>query len=154
MQEFVFTVETLPKAKARPKFVRQGKFIHAYTPKTTLDYERKIAEEFLLQGGTVFDYPFLEISIIAYFPIPKSTRKAERLLLETEFVPYPHKPDTDNLGKSILDALNKVAYMDDKQVVFLKVKKFYGKYPRIHIRIKEIEVDRGDSNGQRVDKPT
>lgn len=141
MKEFQFTVETIPKAKERPRFVRQGKFMHTYTPKTTSDYEKKIAEEYLLQGGTVFDYPYLEMAIIAYFPIPKSTKKSDRLLLETECVPYPHKPDTDNLGKSIADALNQVAYLDDKQIVFLKVKKLYGKVGRIVVRIREIEVD-------------
>lgn len=141
MREFEFVVEILPKAKARPRFVRRGKFVQTYTPKTTSDYEKRIAEEYLLQGGTVFDYPYLEMSIIAYFPIPKSTRKSEKLLLETECVPYPHKPDADNICKSIADSLNQVAYLDDKQLVFLKVKKFYGKVPRVIVKIREIEVD-------------
>lgn len=140
MKDFEFTVEITPKAKARPRFVRRGKFVQTYTPKTTMDYEEKIAEAYLLQGGTVFEYPYLEVSIVAYFPIPKSTRKAERLLYETECIPYPHKPDTDNLGKSILDALNQVAYLDDKQIVSLKVKKYYGKMGRVVVKIKEIEV--------------
>lgn len=142
MKEFEFTVEIVPKAKARPRFVRRGKFVQTYTPKTTMDYEKRIAEEYLLQGGTVFEYPYLEMSIVAYFPIPKSTRKSERLLLETECVPYPHKPDTDNLGKSIADALNHVAYLDDKQIVSLKVKKYYGKVGKVKVRIKEVEVNR------------
>lgn len=143
MREFEFTVEITPKAKARPRFVRRGNFVQTYTPKTTLDYEKKIAEEYLFQGGTVFDYPYLEMSIIAYFPIPKSTKKVDRLLLENECVPYPHKPDTDNIGKSIADALNQVAYLDDKQIVFLKVKKFYGKVARVVVKIREIDIDGG-----------
>ena len=146
MKDFEFIVETLPKAKARPRFARRGKYVHTYTPKTTQDYERLIAEQFLAQGGTVFDYPYLEMSVTAYFPIPKSTRKAEKLLYSTGNVPYPHKPDTDNLGKSIADALNKVAYLDDRQIVFLKVKKFYGTVPKIIIKIREIEVNGGESN--------
>lgn len=141
MKEFKFEVEIVPKGKARPRFVRMGKMVRTYTPKTTSDYEKQIAEEFLMQGGTVFDYPYLEVSIIAYFGIPKSTRKAERLLYETGYVPYPHKPDTDNLGKSVLDALNGVAYEDDKQVVSLRVRKYYGRIPKVIIKIKEIEVD-------------
>lgn len=143
MKEFEFTVETAPKGKARPRFARKGKFVQVYTPKTTMDYEKQIAEEFLRQGGTVFDYPYLEVRVIAYFPIPKSTKKSDRLLLETEYVPYPHKPDADNVCKCVLDALNQVAYLDDRQIVFMKVKKYYGKVPRIVVRIREIDVDGG-----------
>ena len=145
MKEFEFTVEVIPKAKARPRFVRRGNFVQTYTPKTTQDYEKKIAEEYLLQGGTVFDYPYLEMSIIAYFPIPKSTKKSDRLLLETECVPYGKFCDTDNIAKSVMDSLNQVAYLDDRQIVFLKVKKFYGKVARVVIKIREIEVDGGCS---------
>ena len=140
MKEFEFTVETIPKAKARPRFVRRGKFVQTYTPKTTLDYEKKIAEEYLLQGGTVFDYPYLEMTIIAYFPIPKSTKKSDRLLLESECVPYNKLKDTDNLAKAVMDSLNKIAYMDDRQICSLKVKKFYGKVGRVVIKIKEIDI--------------
>ena len=140
MKDFEFVVEVTPKAKARPRFVRRGRFVQTYTPKTTLDYEKKIAEEYLLQGGTVFDYPYLEMAIIAYFPIPKSTRKSERLLLETECVPYDKHIDLDNLAKAVMDAVIGVAYIDDKQIASLKVKKYYGKVGRVVVRIREIEV--------------
>lgn len=140
MREFEFTVYTKPKAKARPRFVRRGSYVTTYTPKTTLDYEHEIAEGFLLQGGTVFDYPYLEMSITAYFAIPKGTKKSERLLLETECVPYDKHIDLDNIAKSVCDALNNVAYTDDKQIASLKVKKFYGRESRVVIKIKEIEV--------------
>lgn len=141
MKEFEYEVETIPKAKARPRFKRIGKFVQTYTPKTTQEYEKLIAEQYLLQGGTVFEYPYLEMSVIAYFPIPKSTRKSDRLLLETGYVPYDKKPDADNLVKAIADALNGIAYVDDKQICSLKVKKFYGVRGLVKIRIKEIEVN-------------
>lgn len=140
MKSFEFVVETVPKAKARPRFVRRGKFVQTYTPKTTLDYEKLIAEQYLLQGGTVFDYPYLEMSIIAYFPIPKNTRKGDRLLLETECVPYDKHIDIDNCAKAIMDSVIGIAYMDDKQIVSLKVKKYYGKTARVVIKIKEVEI--------------
>lgn len=143
MREFDFSVETIPKAKARPRFVRRGNFVQTYTPKTTLDYEKNIAEEYLLQGGTVFEYPYLEMSIVAYFPIPKSTRKVDRLLLETEYVPYDKHIDIDNLAKAVMDALIGVAYIDDKQITSLKIKKYYGKVGRVVVKIREIEVNGG-----------
>ena len=138
MKSFEFTVYTKPVGKARPRAARTGKGIRIYTPKTTVDYERHIAMQFLDQGGTVFDYKWLEVIITAYFPIPKSIKKADKLLYETGYVPYDHKPDADNIAKSVLDGLNNVAWTDDKQVVSLKVRKFYAKEPRINIKIQEV----------------
>ena len=37
--------------------------------------------------------------------------------------PDTHKPDADNISKSVLDALNRVAFRDDKQVTRLTVEK-------------------------------
>ena len=37
--------------------------------------------------------------------------------------PDIHKPDADNIGKSVLDALNRVAFKDDRQVTRLTVEK-------------------------------
>lgn len=139
MKSFEFVVETVPKGKARPRFTRIGSQVRTYTPKATQDYEWTITQEYINQGGDRFDYPYLEVDITAYFPIPKSTRKADRLLMESEKVPYNHKPDTDNIAKCVLDALNDVAYEDDKQIVILRISKYYGKVPRIKIKIREVE---------------
>lgn len=52
---------------------------------------------------------------------------------------YPTvKPDTDNIAKSILDALNGIAYNDDKQVVTLIVQKWYAEVPSVSVMIKEV----------------
>ena len=141
MKEFEFTVDIIPKGKERPRATNKGGFSHIYTPRSTMEYERKIAECFLESGGTVFEHKYIKISVKAYFPIPKNTRKSERLLLETDLVPYDKKPDVDNVVKSVMDALNNVAYIDDKQVVSLKAEKFYSKYPRLVIVIQEVEPD-------------
>ena len=138
MKEFEFTVNAKAKGKERPRIVRKNGVVRAYTPIKTLEFERLVASEFLSQGGTVFDHKWLSVTITAYFPIPKSTKKADRLQLETGYVPYDKKPDTDNIAKSILDGLNKIAWLDDKQVVNLKVKKFYGTVPKLVIKIREV----------------
>jgi Holliday junction resolvase RusA-like endonuclease len=44
-------------------------------------------------------------------------------------------PDTDNIAKSVLDALNKVAYKDDSCVVDLIVEKWYSENPRVEVYI-------------------
>jgi Holliday junction resolvase RusA-like endonuclease len=139
VKKFEFTVIGEPKGKARPRFVRMGNAVRTYTPKTTKSYEDQIAKEFTTQGGTIFDYPYLEVKIAAYFSIPKSARKADRLKMEAGGCWYNKKPDCDNVAKAVLDALNEVAWHDDKQIVYLKVKKYYGKEPHIDIEIWEVE---------------
>ena len=45
------------------------------------------------------------------------------------------KPDIDNVIKSILDALNGVAYHDDTQVVAVFAEKYYSDTPRVEVEI-------------------
>lgn len=139
MKAFAFMVEGTPIGKARPRFVRRGNFVSTYTPKTTKEYEENIAKGFTSMGGTIFDYPFLRVKISAYFPIPKSTRKADRQQMKEGGFWYNKKPDCDNIAKAVLDALNNVAWADDKQVVSLDVKKFYSEKPCTIIQIREVE---------------
>ncbi|MTP71304.1 RusA family crossover junction endodeoxyribonuclease, partial [Turicibacter sanguinis] len=47
--------------------------------------------------------------------------------------------DNDNIAKSVLDALNGLAYVDDKQIVELKVRKYYGAEPYVHVKLTELE---------------
>ena len=50
------------------------------------------------------------------------------------------KPDVDNCAKAILDALNGVCYLDDRQVVDLRVEKYYtGGNPYLEISVGAIE---------------
>ena len=145
MKSFEFIVEGVPKGKGRPRFTTIGGYTRTYTPKTTKDYEALVAEAYRENGGTVFEYPFLDVRINAYFPIPKSVKKSDRLLMGTGFYPHNKKPDCDNIAKSILDGLNGIAWTDDKQVVSLKIKKLYDNVPHVYVRIKEMEVDKDAS---------
>ena len=47
--------------------------------------------------------------------------------------------DLDNLSKAILDSLNGIAYLDDKQVVDLHIVKSMSKEPGVVIEIEEAE---------------
>lgn len=135
MRKFIVYGE--PQGKARPKFANRGKFVHVYTPKKTADYEKLIREAYGDQQKCD-DVP-LRVEIFAYYPIPKSFSKKDRqgALLQAK-LPLV-KPDVDNVSKVILDALNGLAYEDDKQVVTLVVNKFYGEEPRVEVAIYEIE---------------
>lgn len=47
-------------------------------------------------------------------------------------------PDVDNVAKSVLDALNGVAWDDDRAVSCLLINKYYSQRPRVEVTIKEI----------------
>ena len=53
-------------------------------------------------------------------------------------VHHTKKPDCDNIAKSILDALNNVAYYDDSQICKLSVEKYYGEVPKVIVSLNEI----------------
>jgi len=133
-----FTIPGEPKAKARPRMTKAG---HTYTPKTTVDYENWIKccyiESKNKLGFKKSSEP-IKAEITCYFPIPKSYSKVKKeSALNGEIRPCK-KPDVDNLAKSILDALNNLAYDDDKQVVELEIVKFYSDEPRTEVFLTEI----------------
>lgn len=47
-------------------------------------------------------------------------------------------PDQDNYLKLLLDALNKYAFPDDRQIVQLRADKVYGETPMIEVWIEEV----------------
>ena len=129
-----FIVPGAPQGKARPRFTRQG---HAYTPKKTHDYESYIKmcyKQKVKEKCYKEDEP-LEISINAYYPIPKSYNKAKKQQAIAGALVPRSKPDVDNIAKAVLDALNLTAYEDDKLVAKLTVEKHYSEEPRLEIRI-------------------
>ena len=132
-----FNIPGKIRAKQRPRF--NGKF--AYTPKQTVEYENWIRTCFLdkYRGQKPLEKP-LKVKIIAYYEIPKSiSKKKQKQMLDCEIFPTV-KPDTDNIAKSILDSLNKIAYLDDKQVVKLEVEKYYSQMPSVAVMIEEMEI--------------
>lgn len=124
-----FTVPGPPVGKARPKVVRakNGRSM-TYTPDKTVAYEELVRLRFQesLQGRAFQPLEgALRIKIFAGYPIPKSTSKKQRaLMLENKVLPTK-KPDWDNIGKIICDALNGVAYKDDAQVTESQMRKQY-----------------------------
>lgn len=134
-----FNIPGKVQAKQRPRF--NGKF--AYTPKETIAYENWVRTCYLekYRGQPILENP-LKVKIIAYYEIPKSTSKKRRLEMKDDKVFPTVKPDTDNIAKSILDSLNNIAYLDDKQVVKLEVEKYYSDVASVVVMIDEVENKR------------
>lgn len=139
MNSTFFKVPGKPQGKSRPRIERNpytGK-VHGRTPQKTVDYENFIKWCYKACKGEFYGSSCLSVDIQAYFQIPKSTSKKQRAeILEKDIKPTV-KPDCDNIIKAVLDALNGVAYVDDKQVVSISCSKHYSTDPRLEIKITE-----------------
>lgn len=108
---------TLPIAahtKQRPRFGRG----RAYTPAGTRNWEELLAWRFIERHGR-----------------PKLSSP---LRVELFFGGVQANQDIDNLAKSCLDALNGIAFEDDRQVVELLARKASGQSPQTVITITEV----------------
>ncbi len=120
MKTNTVTIQRRPKVKARPRHNKKGQ---VFTPKSTLDEEDFVAEAWQEQVGEIMEGP-LEVTL---FYSPTET------ILHVTSSPHSAKTltgDLDNYVKLTLDALNKVAWEDDKQVV----------------RINAVKVDKNDAD--------
>lgn len=126
------------KGRHRSAYSRDGsgnlKF-HAYTPSKTRVYDRLVRDEAALamNGRKPFDCAVM-LSLLAYFPIPKSWPKAKR----EAALHHTSKPDADNVLKAIADALNGIVYRDDALAVETYVRKLYDANPRVEITVQEM----------------
>ena len=130
-------VEGRVRGKQRPRYANG----HMYTPKETKDYERQIKKAYIEQSG--FNSPFkgaVKVRIEIYLKVPKSYSKRQIKAIE-EGSDYPtKKPDSDNVAKVVLDAINGTAYLDDKQIIELKIIKRWTitGSERIEFEVKEL----------------
>lgn len=135
-----FTVLGDPTGKGRPRFYRG----RAVTPKKTRDYEALVRHEAQQALEHMVQKPDFaascEVTIHAYFAIPQSYTKKQRLQIAESgaWVVRPGKPDLDNVTKSILNGMNGIVYHDDVQVVSLRAKKHWcegEELPRVDVKI-------------------
>lgn len=139
--EIKFIVPGNPRGKQRPRICRiRGKTI-TYTPKETTEYEKLVKASYTAVSKAKFERNLpLEISILALYPVPKSVnKKLKSSMLKGGILPTK-KPDSDNIIKIILDALNCVAYRDDAQICKVYFEKMYAEKPETKIIIKEIKL--------------
>jgi len=124
-----------PLGKQRPRVLKNG---ITYTPKETMNYETLVKQLYITQHFQKQLSGPIRVSITAYFPIPASVSKKKKELMRTGVIRPESKPDWDNVGKIITDALNDLAYHDDKQIVEATVRKFYSDEPRVEIELEEV----------------
>lgn len=112
--------------KPRPRVTRHG----TYTPKKFADYEKRIAVEFRKQLPKPLECA-VSLKVTVQRRLPKSRPK------KTASEPDTFRPDLDNILKLVMDALNGVAYLDDKQVTSVQAEKL----PRVRLDEEFVRIE-------------
>lgn len=130
-----FVIPTAPLGKERPRLAGKGAI---YTPTKTKAYENFIKGCYIEQCGDVsFGARSIKMDVKAYVPLISKLKKAEReAALRGELKPTA-KPDADNILKAILDALNELAYDDDRAIYKISVERIYSDEPRTEVLISD-----------------
>lgn len=120
MDSWIFEVHGKPVPKGRPRFNRATG--RTYTPERSRKYEQNVATvaAFRRPAGWPFDARY-------------------RVKL-TAWCPTKRRVDVDNVAKSVLDALNGIAFDDDSRVVDLHVtRELDRERPRVRVEIEVVE---------------
>jgi Holliday junction resolvase RusA-like endonuclease len=123
-----FQIKARPQPKERPYLIRGNK---RRTPPRTINFELTVAMEFRAQ------HPFHELFtgpvgmfVDIQFRRPKTVAKGYW---------HTNPGDASNVVKAIEDGLNRVAWVDDRQVADLHAKKHWGDSDRIVVSIWPLE---------------
>ena len=110
----------------------------AYTPNKTKEYEELVKQYFIIKNRGVKPLEGrISVAIKAYFGIPKNASKKQREEMLNNNISPVKKPDIDNIAKIILDALNKLAFNDDNQIIKLSIEKVYSEEEKVSVLIEE-----------------
>ncbi|TEB12152.1 Endodeoxyribonuclease RusA [Pelotomaculum sp. FP] len=130
MNEVKITIPGRPVPKGRPRIGYRGRSVILYTPPETENYEKDVARA----GKEACTSPAtgtVEMEIAVYFnPQAKGYTKGGRRRPGT-------LPDLDNCVKSIVDGLNKVAYVDERQVTRILAERKIDQVERAEVVVRE-----------------
>lgn len=133
----LLTIPGEPVAKGRPRVMRNG---ITFTPAKTVNYETLVKE---LYWARYAGHPMLQgqlrMTVRAYWIPPKSASKRKRQAMLQGIDRPTKRPDADNIGKAVADALNGMAYQDDSAIVDLRVLKYWGEIAKVDVEIEELE---------------
>ena len=126
------TVPGEPRAKQRPKWFKHG----TYTPEKTVSYETYIKELFTIKYSEFMPKEeALTLNIWAGLLMPKSTSKKKLGMMKLGILEPAKKPDVDNILKTVMDALEKLAYKNDSQICHVVIDKDFSERPRLEITL-------------------
>jgi Holliday junction resolvase RusA-like endonuclease len=127
-----FSVPGDPVPQPRPRVSTAGGFARAYVPKGHAIHAYRLAVALAARAAGVTEAGGpVSVIIDAVFARPKSHLNKSGVKAAAPALP---RPDVDNLGKAVLDALQEVMG-DDSNVSRLVIEKSYGQEARTTVRI-------------------
>lgn len=129
---FQFIYHGTPRGQERPRF---GGY-RAHKSDEARAYENAIAVAYKIAAGgrKPLEEP-VGVRIAAGYPIPESDSRKRQGEKSAGRIWPTKKPDIDNVVKAVLDALNGLAWGDDKQVCFISAYKQYAQHPGLIVTI-------------------
>lgn len=127
------------KHGARIVFPKVGKpFVHEYPHPESEAWEKSIGEmaRWHMRGRPPTARP-VALLVHAFVPVPESWSARDKDLALAGGIRPTSKPDWDNFAK-VTDALNRVVWLDDAQVVHGTVVKAYSAKPALRIEVREL----------------
>lgn len=125
-----------PRGKGRPRFGRAGEFVRVWTDRKTKSYEEELSEAGVVaMKATEPRLGAVSVRIEAALAIPDSwSKKKRQAALSGDLMPTG-KPDFDNISKIVGDALNKIVWKDDSQIINASFRKFYAPEPYLLVSV-------------------
>lgn len=114
--EINLTIYGNPVPQGRPRFKRVGNFVKTYDPEKSKNWKESIRWQAIQQKAPMLSGA-LSMRLEFWLFRPKSMPKK---------VFYPvKKPDMDNLLKAVQDALERICYERDSQIIQVEMIKHY-----------------------------
>jgi Holliday junction resolvase RusA-like endonuclease len=147
MRELAFSAAIIPVSWQRAG--RRGAC--SYTPPQTARAKKAIADAFRAAYPKTKPHEGpVGLAVTSVFQAPVSWPRWKRALAVAGLWPCTNQKDVDNLAKCVMDALNAVAYVDDRQIVMLATDKQYGDAPRVMVTLRLLdEPTRADFDRER-----
>jgi Holliday junction resolvase RusA-like endonuclease len=136
MRELHFFVPGEPVGKAARVRTKNG---HTFLPTRTRDYMAVVSHEahLAMAGSPLFDGP-VGYCITMMVQAPKKRSKELQVALDLDRAWAPKKPDCTNVLKGVEDAMNRIVWRDDAQVVRGSFAKKYSETPGLHIYVEAL----------------
>jgi len=133
-----FTIPGEAVGKGRPRASSIGGQIRMHTPAKTSRYESLVAlaAQQAMVGRLPIDGPVELDIVIETVPAISWPKKRRESALEGELRPTS-KPDADNVLKAIADACNGIVFGDDRQIIDVRVRKFYAERAQTSVAVRE-----------------
>jgi len=122
-----FKIFGSPVAQGRGQIVKCGQFSKIKDPDKSKNWKQHVALIAQKYHQTPLWSGPIAMELTFEFLKSKSTKKSD--------VWRDKSPDIDNLQKGIFDALNKVIYEDDRQIVSVKAIKIYSVSPGVQVKL-------------------